>query len=419
MILCAVFGAAIAGCGGGEKPYTNPYPIEDAEMPDSMFDFTSLSAYSPEVTETEKHSSVPEGVKAVFYTSVPFGNLAHTKIFAYVGIPTSKKPRNGFPAVVLVHGGLGKAEPGWVKQWVDRGYVAIAPDIFSNMDAGDGLRIPNERGGPAENNVGSIGSMTMPDEFTWTYQRVSNIVHAFNVLHAMPETDGARIGLVGISWGAYLTCIASGIDKRFAFFAPIYGCGFNYDDSTFWGWGLSASAIGQVNFDKWKARYDPSVYLAYDVKPTLFVGGVNREEPFSCMSRQKSAEIVKGKVFLSYRVALSHSQESGAGVEEVFDFARHVLYGENTMLQIKACGVTGAGGAFFETGGNLSVNNLLLVYTDNAVDSDPHAWTWNTREVICGTDGRAETPIPNGTTAFFFAATDQNGAKSSSGIYKI
>ena len=29
----------------------------------------------------------------------------------------------------------------------------------------------------------------------------------------------------GVSWGGYLTCIASSLDPRFAFAAPVYGCG--------------------------------------------------------------------------------------------------------------------------------------------------------------------------------------------------
>ena len=42
------------------------------------------------------------------------------------------------------------------------------------------------------------------------------------LLRAQPDVDAARIGLTGISWGGYLTCITAGVDDRFRFAVPVY-----------------------------------------------------------------------------------------------------------------------------------------------------------------------------------------------------
>ena len=52
--------------------------------------------------------------------------MENPRVFAYLGRPaTGKGP---FPAMVLVHGGGGKAFREWAEHWAKRGYVALAMD---------------------------------------------------------------------------------------------------------------------------------------------------------------------------------------------------------------------------------------------------------------------------------------------------
>ena len=46
------------------------------------------------------------------------------------------------------------------------------------------------------------------------------------MLAAHPAVDAGRIGLTGISWGGYMTCVVAGVDPRYRFAVPVYGCGF-------------------------------------------------------------------------------------------------------------------------------------------------------------------------------------------------
>jgi len=55
-----------------------------------------------------------------------------TRVFAYYASPTAIKAKNIhdiYPAVVLVHGGGGKAFKEWAELWAERGYAAIALDL--------------------------------------------------------------------------------------------------------------------------------------------------------------------------------------------------------------------------------------------------------------------------------------------------
>ena len=64
------------------------------------------------------------------------------------------KPKSGrkFPAVVLVHGGGGKAFPQWVAKWAEEGYAAIAMDLGGKD--GEGAPLPN--GGPDQTEKNKI-----------------------------------------------------------------------------------------------------------------------------------------------------------------------------------------------------------------------------------------------------------------------
>jgi hypothetical protein len=55
---------------------------------------------------------------------------------------------------------------------------------------------------------------------------VTAALNAHSLLAAHPAVDADRIGLTGISWGGYMTCVVAGVDPRYKFAVPVYGCGF-------------------------------------------------------------------------------------------------------------------------------------------------------------------------------------------------
>jgi dienelactone hydrolase len=77
----------------------------------------------------------------------------------------------------------------------------------------------------------------------WAYHAVAAVVLGHSLIRSFPEVDASRIGVTGISWGGYLTCIVAGVDDRFRFAAPVYGCGFL-------GEGSAGSAAGGQGTEK-------------------------------------------------------------------------------------------------------------------------------------------------------------------------
>ena len=209
-----------------------------------------------------------EGVKAIFFDGLPWKGKP-TRVFAWVGIP-KLEPGKKAPGIVLVHGGGGTAFDSWVRLWVSRGYAAIAMDTCGCVPKGTyGKWQRNEAGGPP--GWGDFEHTDEPMTDQWPYHAVADVVLAHSLLRDMPEVDSDRTGITGISWGGYLTCIVSGLDDRFKFAVPVYGCGFLGENSA---WAPEFKRMGSKG-DRWLAMWDPSHYLKNARMPILWVSGTN------------------------------------------------------------------------------------------------------------------------------------------------
>jgi dienelactone hydrolase len=204
-------------------------------------------------------------VQELFYVGEPL--LAQpTRVFAYLGRPTNSIAGKS-PAMVLVHGGGGKAFKDWAQHWAQRGYVALAMDLAGNGPTG---RLPD--GGPDQADTVKFRDFNESGiRDMWTYHSVAAVVRGHSLLRSLPEVDSGRIGITGISWGGYLTCIAAGIDRRFKVAVPVYGCGFLGENSVWKDKALAA--MSPPARELWLRLFDPSRYVGRVRYPILFVNG--------------------------------------------------------------------------------------------------------------------------------------------------
>lgn len=137
----------------------------------------------------------------------------------------------------------------------------------------------------------------------WTYHAVADVVLGHNLLRSLPEIDKNRIGVTGISWGGYLTCIVAGLDHRLKAAVPVYGCGFLQDNSV-WKESRLDRKTSEAR-SRWVNTYDPSTYLAGVKCPILFLNGTN-DFAYPMDSYQKCFDLVPGAKTLSVRVRLPH-----------------------------------------------------------------------------------------------------------------
>ena len=102
--------------------------------------------------------------------------------------------------------------------------------------------------------------------------------------------DKDRIGITGISWGGYLTCIVAGIDHELKVAVPVYGCGFLAENSAWQQSGIFDRMSPEMRA-RWIENFDPSRYLAGVRCPVLFVNGTN-DGAYPLDSYQKSYQLV-------------------------------------------------------------------------------------------------------------------------------
>ena len=181
------------------------------------------------------------------------------------------------------------------------------------------------------------------------------------------------------------------------------GCGFLPQDG-FWKNGYGEFG-GAGNLCAWMDLYDPSSYLPYATKPMLFLSGCD-DAFFEAVYRQKSADLVKGKVFYSQRSCLPHGHCWGLA-HEIEAFFRHVLYGENGYMSV--CEAVEQGGKVALRMDGAFAKNVRFVFTCST-DEDSHKWRWESVAVEdCG--GEYAHDLFAGVTAYFWEISWECGGE--------
>ncbi len=290
---------AIKSASPAPLPSTTPWDLE------------ALAA-SPEFVWIDQSKPV----KSLLYDGLHYQGHS-TQVFAYYASPSDFgfDPKQ-FPAMVLVHGGGGAAFEEWARLWASKGYVAIAMDL-----AGKGAeRRPLANGGPDQGHEQKFSTIDEPVNNQWTYHAVANVLLAHSLIRSFDEVDIERTGVTGISWGGYLTCIVAGVDDRFQFAMPVYGCGFLRDNSVW-----TASEFGKMTqdqSDRWHQLWDPSSYLASARMPVVFLNGTN-DFAYPVDSHARSSALVRSETFFSLQLRMRHGH--------IFDFPEFFLFADQFL----------------------------------------------------------------------------------------
>ena len=339
-----------------------------------------------------------EGVEAIFYEGLPWKG-APTRVFAYYGLPEAG-PGEKVPAMVLVHGGGGSAFIPWVKLWVGRGYAAIAMDTCGCISSGGYANHPrHEHGGPG--GWGGFDQLDRPVEDQWTYHAVADAILGHSLIRSLPEVDAERTGVTGISWGGYLTCIVAGVDHRFKFAAPVYGCGFLGDNSV---WLDTFEKLGREKAGLWLGQWDPSQYLPQAQMPMLWVTGTN-DFAYPMDSLQKSYRLPSAPRTLCLRVRMKHAHGGpGENPEEIRAMADAILKDGVPLAHVTSTGRHGRNvWVTFES--RVPIVKAELNYT-----TDTGKWqerSWQTVPATLDADaGKASAILPEDVTVYHFNLID-------------
>jgi dienelactone hydrolase len=358
-----------------------PASAQVARRPTGPWDVEALKA-APEATWGE----VTGSVRPVYYEGAKLGGKP-TRVFGYYARPSTGD--GPFPAMLLVHGGGGHAFRQWAQLWADRGYVALAMDLAGSGP--DRKRLPD--GGPDQDDATKFRDFTPDDaDQMWTYHAVAAVLKGHSLLASRPEVDPGRIGVTGISWGGYLTCIVAGIDDRIKVAVPVYGCGFLHEDS-FWK-PERFDKVPADRRDRWVETFDPSKYLPGVRCPILFVNGTN-DFAYPLESYRRSYRAVPGFEALDnpdrlcVTLRMPHGHEQGWAPKEIGAFVDSVLKGGEPLPKLGPTTIEGDRARARVVG--VPVERAELLY---AVDAGP----WPKREwkaVPASVVGYSvEAPIP-------------------------
>lgn len=350
------------------------------------------------------------GVKTLFYESVPFQGKP-TRVFAYVGVPTVA-PGKKISGIVLIHGGGGSAFYRWVKLWNDRGYAAISMDTcgcISGNVKGDEQRnhIRHAWGGPA--GWGDFKNADAPVADQWTYHAVAATVRGHSLLRSLPGVDAERIGVTGISWGGYLTCIVAGVDDRFRFAIPVYGCGFLGENSCWNDNHFDGATKGQAA--KWISLWDPMQYLPLAKMPFLWVDGSN-DFAYPLDSVQKSYRSLQVPYLLCTRLRMPHGHgAAGENPAEILAFANQTVCGGPKLpsfLSVSRNGLVVT--AKFSTG-DFKIDHAVLNYTLDSGKWQKRLWQ-EAPSTLHG--GELTATLPDKTEVYYLNLFTDNGLVISS-----
>jgi len=338
-------------------------------------------------------------VQEVFYEGEPFDGKP-TRVFAYLARPeVSAKP---VPGMVLVHGGGGCAFAEWAELWARRGYASLAMDL--NGCGPDKKRLPD--GGPSQDDGSKFRNFTDAETGQmWTYHAVAAVIRGHSLLASLKEVDPQRIGITGISWGGYLTCIVTGIDDRLKVSVPVYGCGFLYENS-YGGWMDAFAKMSPEQRWRWVSLFDPSRYLPGVRCPILFVNGTN-DFAYPLDSYQKSYRLVPGPVDLRIEVNMPHGHVEGWRPEEIELFVDSVLKGGDPLPRLGPM-ATAAGRVSAPLVAKQPVVKGQLHYTGDMGPWQQRKWVTTDAKVVGGSV-QAELPKQR-PLVYYLSVTDRRGA---------
>lgn len=301
------------------------YKGTDVVYPDSLW-----TAPEYEYEPTLDFADNPEGVKGLFYNSVPY-NGKPTKVAGYIGFPEGATATNKVPAIVLVHGAGGTAFPEWVKYWNELGFAAICMDLegaepIEGVCYGNPLHNARNRyendsvytAGPTNCSV-SDGAKAIEEQFV--YHATSAVIKATSLICSFDCVDIRKVGITGVSWGSIISSIVIGYDDRLTFGMPVYGgvsitesCS-SFQNMYYQHYSEEDVALGNAM----RARWDTLDALKQTECKTFFITS-NNDFAFSMDIASRCAEASSG--LSVYKFGFKHSNGYGAEEENLVNFAR-------------------------------------------------------------------------------------------------
>ena len=367
----------------GSTPATDDLPAQRARVA-----ALSRLTTAPAMHLAEGFDST-DNLVAIYYEALDWQGQP-TKVFAWLGMPDEYE--GTVPAVVLVHGGGGTAFKNWVQEWTARGYAAISIAVEGQVDRKVGKAWEQHAwAGPKRSGIYYDSAQSLEDQ--WMYHAVADTILANSLIRSIDGVDASRVGVMGISWGGVITSTVIGIDDRFAFAIPTYGCGALATAENRYGKSLGSN-------ETYKQVWDPMLRLARAKMPSLWFSWPE-DKHFPMDRFAASYGKVAGEHMVSLVPKMGHGHGPGWVRPEGYAFADSIVNGQgpwcvqlDAALQGSTCKVT------FQS--TKALNAVMLVSTTDRGVSGERTWVETPATVVRnGVAWTTTAALPSGSTAWF------------------
>jgi len=332
-------------------------------------------------------------VRPIFFDALDWEGKP-TRVFAWIGLPAGASKEKPVPGVVLVHGGGGSAFKEWVQKWNEQGFAAISIAVEGQTEqkgeAGAKWQ-RHEHGGPAR--PGTYADFTKPLEDQWMYHAVADTILANNLLRSLPEVDPAKVGIMGVSWGGVITSTVIGLDPRFAFAIPTYGCGGLHKAASHYSKHLAKNSLYPI-------LWDPNLRLEKAAMPVLWLSWTG-DMHFPMDSLAASREKVSGVSVFALVPKMKHGHGPAWSRPESYAFAKSVVQDGKPWCVPESTKIEGGMlTAVFNS--TKPLNAAMFTSTTGIGHTSKRTWI-ETAAVLKQENGKwiATAPVPAGTTACF------------------
>ncbi len=335
------------------------------------------------------------GRKAIYFEALPWQGKP-TRVFAWLGFPA--EPKGRVPGIVLVHGGGGTAFKEWVKKWNEHGFAAISIAVEGQTDQPDttgpaGRRAWKRHAWPGPARAGIYEDSAEPLTEQWIYHAVADTVLANSLLRSLPEVNPNTVGVMGISWGGVIASTVIGIDARFAFAIPTYGCGHLFDAGNQYGRALGGNPL-------YREVWDPMLRMDRARMPVLWLSWPEETHfPLDCQATTYRA--AAGTRMVSLIPGMQHSHGAGWDPPDSYAFAESVVRdGKPWCVQTSAHVADSLAKITFAA--TRPLDRAFLIATTDTGFTGNRKWAESAAKLEkLGREWRVTAPLPPGTTAWF------------------
>jgi dienelactone hydrolase len=333
---------------------------------------------------------IRDGIRPLFFDALDYEGKP-TKVFAWLGMP--EKRAGKVPGIVLVHGGGGTAFRAWVEKWTERGFAAIAFAHEGQVERREAKRKWAKHDWPGPRRNGHYQDVEKPLQDQWMYHALADTVLANSLLRSLPEVDADNVGVMGVSWGGVITSTVMGIDDRFAFAIPTYGCGDMADADNHWG-----AALGSNTF--YRDVWDPMHYLPRAQMPALWFSWPE-DHHFPLDSQAASYGAMKGDYMVSLLPGMKHSTSASYNPPDSYAFAESVVRDGNPWCrQVGERVKENVYEVSFES--SKPLDQAVLISTTDTGFTGSRMWVESSADIKqSGGQWIVTTKLSNGTTACF------------------